>query len=123
MTEPEPGPPTHVDSSAPPAPPVDAGASDGIEATPDVPSGGSPLGRRALVWSFFIPPAGLVLGAWALRVLPNDDANRPARGEARLAMLNGVVSTVLIVKGIYILIHLREWMEAWLYGGLGPGDF
>lgn len=95
-----------TDSPPPPPPP------DG--------DGSTSPGRRALVWSFFVPPVGALLGLLAMRALPKDEAHRSARSEARLAILNGVVSTLIIAKLIWVLVHLRSWMETWLYGGGWP---
>ena len=104
------------------AEPVTTGAGAGAQGgdvPTSTPSKANP-GRRAMVWSFFVPPLGAVLGMLALRKLPRDESNRSARSEARVAILNGVVSTLIIVKLIYVLVHLRDWMESWLYGGVIP---
>jgi hypothetical protein len=54
-------------------------------------------GRQALVGSFFVPPWGIVHGLWLHMALGRTPGDRTL---ARLALVNGVVGTVVIWKAI-----------------------
>jgi hypothetical protein len=71
-------------------------------------------GRRALLWSFFVPPVGLVLGVRILLTTAATPDTSSVRTEAKLAIVNCVVATVLVVKGIGLLLWLRERLPAML---------
>lgn len=65
-------------------------------------------GRRALVWSFFVPPAGVVLGIVALRK-PDDERDRDSDAAAWLAIGNGAIACALLLALIVLGPPLFRW--------------
>lgn len=65
--------------------------------------------RAAIVWSFFVPPVGALLGFLATRRIPRDN---PARAEALGAMWNGLFGTVVLIVAIRWLPPLIRWALA-----------
>ena len=69
-------------------------------------------GRRAVVWSFFVPPMGVILGLLALR-----SRDSRARHEAWVALLNGAFGTAILVAAILLLPPFFRWYRDYLLGG------
>lgn len=68
-----------------------------------------------MVWSFFVPPVGAVLGIRAL-LAGWRDGRDDDRAEAWVAILNGVVGTVVVVAAIVLLPLLYHWYRDALAG-------
>lgn len=82
------------------------------EANP--PSAGAALtaderrGRHALVGSFFFPPWGVLHGGWLL--VSRRGTPFAGRTAARLAVLNGVIGTAVVVKFVLVAPDLLRWV-------------
>jgi hypothetical protein len=100
--------------SSEPEPLEPADVSPGPEVVQD------PRGKRALLWSFFVPPMGAVVGGLLLWRVRREPGATSVRAEARLAVLNGVVSTIVVWKMIvfarWALDALPAYIERTLYG-------
>lgn len=75
--------------------------------------GTSTLAILALVLSFVIPPAGIVLGALALKDL--ERTGEEGRGLALAGLWIGIVLTAIIVLFIIIWVGMFIWMMS-LFG-------
>lgn len=80
---------------------------------PDAPA------RRAVVVSFFVPPLGALLGARAWR-RARAMGDRSALTLARVAVANGVISTLVIIKLLLLAPRLIAWLQAVVDGAVAP---
>ncbi len=63
--------------------------------------------RRAMVWSFFVPPMGVLMGWLALRKV--EEGDEAERGEAVGAIANGAFGTAVLIAAIIFLPMLFRW--------------
>ncbi len=81
----------------------------------DPPHGSKPpdnAGRNAAIWSFFAPPVGFVLGWIALRRYRREGADRNSIQAAQAAILNSIVSSVVLVVGVVVLAAMWRWYRS-----------